>query len=152
MVSDPSVFIANIDCGAEKDLCRSYHITTYPTFRYYLNGVEHEYDDALSLDSLREFVDTTLAPKCNPISNKSACSEKALKYGEKWMEKLLSSSDGMAMLQSEIQRLDKMMLDADSVTPESRRWIRQRKDILRTIVQSKMGGEMQTDAVRSDEF
>lgn len=136
-ISDPSIFIASVDCGKEMELCRSYHIITYPTFRYYVNGVENDYDDAKSLDALREFIDTTLLPRCNPINNKSACSERGIKYGEKWIAKS-SASDGAALLQIEINRLDKMILDPESVAPDLLRWIRERRDILQTIEQSKL--------------
>lgn len=120
------------------DLCKSYHITTYPTFRYYVNGVEHDYDDAKSLEALRGFVDTTLAPRCNPINNISACSERGKEYGVKWIAKS-NVSDGATLLQSEITRLDKMLFDPQSVTPDLLRWMRERRDILQTIQQTKLG-------------
>eukprot|EP00956_Cyclotella_meneghiniana_P024434 scaffold49014_cov26-Cyclotella_meneghiniana.AAC.1 len=119
-VADPSVFIAKVDCGVEKELCKNYQITTYPTFRYYLNGVEHGYEDAQSLDALREFVDTKLAPQCDPIGKKSACSARALTFGEKWLTKSSSSTttNGIAILQNEIDRLERVMMEFESVTPE----------------------------------
>jgi len=132
-LSHPSVFIASIDCGAEKEICRSYHITSYPTFRYYLNGVEQDYEDARSLEALRDFVDTTLAVQCNPMEDARTCSDRALKYAKKWIDKS-SVVNGQSMIQSEIDRLEKMMLDSESsTTTELRRWIRQRRDILRII-------------------
>jgi hypothetical protein len=135
-LSHPSVFIANIDCGAEKELCRSHQITTYPTFRYYKDGVENDYNDARSLEALREFVDTTLSVQCNPIEDGSTCSERALKYGGKWIGKS-SVGGGETMLQGEIDRLEKMMLNSDSTTTELMRWIRERRDILKIIKQHK---------------
>jgi hypothetical protein len=152
-VSHPSVFIANIDCGIEKDLCRSYHITTYPTFRYYLNGVEHDYEDAQSLEALREFVDTKLSPQCNPIKDETSCSERGLQFGKKWISKSSLSSDGDAMLQSEIERLEKIMLHSTSMTEELMRWIRERRYILKIILHTKLEEELQqADAAAKDEL
>lgn len=131
-MSDPFVFIASIDCGENKDLCRDYQIKTYPTIRYYLDGAEHDYDNAQSLEALREFVDTTLAPQCNPITNKGACSDKSLKYADKWTKKSSGSGD-ISILKSEIDRLDKILLKPESVTPDQKRWIRERRDILQII-------------------
>lgn len=135
-------------------MCRKYHITTYPTFRYYLNGVEHDYEDAQSLDALREFVDTSLAPQCDPIDNKSACSERARTYGEKWLTKSSSpaTTNGIAILQNEIDRLERVMIEFASVTPELSRWQRQRKDILKIIQKHLMDEETDLHSVNNDEL
>ena len=137
-LSHSSVFIANVDCGAERELCQSYHISTYPTFRYYLNGVEHDYEDAQSLAALREFVDTTLIARCDPIKNLDTCSERALKYANKWIYKLSSSSDRDKILRSEIDRLKNMLLNEETVTIELKRWIRERRDILDILQRHKI--------------
>jgi hypothetical protein len=98
-----------------------------------LNGVEQDYEDARSLEALRDFVDTTLAVQCNPMEDARTCSDRALKYAKKWIDKS-SVVNGQSMIQSEIDRLEKMMLDSESsTTTELRRWIRQRRDILRII-------------------
>ena len=113
-------------------MCLDYQIKTYPTFRYYRDGVEHDYNDALSLEALREFVETTLAPQCNPIALKGACSEKALKYADKWIKKSSGSGD-IAILKSELERLNKILLNSESVTPDQKRWIQERRNILQII-------------------
>eukprot|EP00804_Cyclotella_cryptica_P008155 CCRYP_004629-RA/>CCRYP_004629-RA protein AED:0.32 eAED:0.33 QI:0/0/0/1/1/1/2/0/159 len=150
MLAHPSVFIASIDCGAEKEICRSHHITSYPTFRYYLNGIEQDYNGAWSLEALRDFVDTTLAVQCNPIEDAKTCSDRSLKYAEKWMEKS-SMRNGQTMILNEIDRLEKMMLNAESsTTTQLRRWIRQRRDILKIIQEHKVGLPSETRS--NDEF
>lgn len=143
----PSAFIANLDCGSNKDLCRSYHITNYPTLRYYIDGAEYDYDDALSIESLREFVDSNLIVQCNPLSDlgllggngrgtlvnsqsdsaSRTCSRRALKFGKKWIEKTLDERE------KELERLEGMLAKPDSTTAELRGWMRERRDILKVI-------------------
>eukprot|EP00970_Alexandrium_tamarense_P010020 scaffold1992_cov203-Alexandrium_tamarense.AAC.9 len=125
----PSIFIANVDCGSDNDICRSSQITSYPTFRYFIDGAEYEYQDARSLEALREFIETTLTVQCNPIVDATTCSEKARKYGDKWISK------DQSKLKSEIDRLDAMMTNSGSTTAELRSWMRERRGILTIIHQ-----------------
>lgn len=127
----PSIFIANVDCGSDNDICRSSQITSYPTFRYFIDGAEYEYQDARSLEALREFIETTLTVQCNPIVDATTCSEKARKYGDKWISK------DQSKLKSEIDRLDAMMTNSGSTTAELRSWMRERRGILTIIHQHK---------------
>eukprot|EP00578_Thalassiosira_sp_NH16_P024121 CAMPEP_0181098850 /NCGR_PEP_ID=MMETSP1071-20121207/12348_1 /TAXON_ID=35127 /ORGANISM="Thalassiosira sp., Strain NH16" /LENGTH=216 /DNA_ID=CAMNT_0023181477 /DNA_START=227 /DNA_END=877 /DNA_ORIENTATION=+ len=128
MMADPSIFIARVDCGASADnkICRSSQITTYPTLRYFVDRTEHEYNDSLSIHKLREFVDSTLATPCNPLLDANTCSERAMKYSKRWLDKDATKIVG------EMERLGKMM-ESSSVTAESRRWMVQRRDLLRLI-------------------
>lgn len=134
----PSVFIARVDCGAsaENEICRSYQITNYPTIRYFLDSTEEEYSDSLSLDALREFVESTLVAPCNPLSDISTCSEKARKYIDKWLAR------DATKISEEIQRLSMMMEKSESsATAELRSWMRERRDILKLIHEDKMKTE-----------
>ena len=130
----PSVFIANVDCGAsaENEACESSGITTYPTLHYFLNGTEHDYTGPLSLEALHEFVDSTMVVPCNPIVDATTCTERAAKYADKWMAK------DTAKIVSEIDRLEKMLEDAGaSAAAELRRWMRERRDILKILHENK---------------
>jgi hypothetical protein len=69
-----------------------------------LNGVEHDYEDAQSLEALREFVDTKLSPQCNPIKDETSCSERGLQFGKKWISKSSLSSDGDAIIHFSLNR------------------------------------------------
>ena len=134
----PSVFIANVDCGAsaENDICEASGITTYPTLHYYLDGAEHDYTGPMSLEALHEFVDSTLVVPCNPILDTTTCTERAKKYAGKWMDK-----DATA-IRSEIERLGRMMEDAGASTAaELRRWMRERRDILQILHEDKRAKE-----------
>mmetsp|Transcript_20399 Transcript_20399/g.41036 ORF Transcript_20399/g.41036 Transcript_20399/m.41036 type:complete len:294 (+) Transcript_20399:61-942(+) len=143
----PSAFIANVDCGLSKDLCRSYHITKYPTLRYYIDGTEYDYDDALSIESLREFVDANLVVQCNPLfdlglirrderktslksqsnGESTTCSQRALNFAKKWIEKTLNERE------KESERLEGLLANSDSTTAELRSWMRERRDMLKVI-------------------
>jgi len=132
----PSIFIANVDCGstAENDICRSSQITTYPKIRYYLDGTEYDYRGSLALESLREFVDSTLTAPCNPIVDASTCSEEAKKYADKWLVKDATKIKG------EIERLGQMMAKSESTTTaELRKWMRERRDILKILHEARIG-------------
>jgi len=134
----PSIFIANVNCGASKEneICRSSQITTYPTLRYYLDGTEYDYTGSLSLEALREFIDLTVVKQCNPILDATDCSVKARKYAEKWNTKTA------AQIKGEIERLGKMLSESEvTTTSDLRMWMRQRRNILKILHQDKMKRE-----------
>ena len=134
--TNPTIFIASVDCGAsaEADICRSSDVTTYPTLRYYLNRTEYDYRGSLSLDALHDFISSTLAVRCNPMLDVATCSEKARKYTTKWL------SMETAKVRQEIERLELLMDRAESsATAELRRWMRERSDILKIILQHQTG-------------
>ena len=130
----PSVFIANVDCGAsaENEACESSGITTYPTLHYFLNGTEHDYTGPLSLEALHEFVDSTLVTPCNPILDTTTCTERSTKYADKWVVKDATT------ISAEMDRLGRMLEDAGASTAaELRRWMRERRDILKILHENK---------------
>lgn len=132
-----------MNCGAsaENEICRSSYITTYPTLRYYLNGTEHSYTGSLALETLREFIDSTLVLPCNPIDDgNNYCSEKEKKFASKWVQK------DVVKIKDEIDRLGKMIQKSEATTTaDLRKWMRQRREILKLIKDSK------TKDVRRDE-
>jgi len=133
----PSIFIANVDCGAsaENAICRSSFITTYPTLRYFVNRTEHDYTGSLSIDALREFIASTLVVSCNPFLDATNCSDRAKKYAMKWNDK------DVTKVAEEIKRLGKMMEESESSTAaELRSWMRERRDILKVINEAKLLG------------
>jgi len=131
----PSIFIANVDCGAsaQNEICRSSYITTYPTLRYYVNGTEYDYTGSLAVETLREFIATTLVETCNPILDGNTCSDRAKRYANKWDGK------DVVKIVGEIERLEKMMEKSESsTTAELRSWMRERRDVLKIIHGAKV--------------
>lgn len=133
----PSIFIGRVDCAASADneICRSSDITTYPTLKYFLNGVESHYSGSLALEALHGFIDSTLVVQCNPMLDDATtnCSEKAKQYADKWLGK------DVRKIAVEIERLGKVMETSESSTSaELRKWMRERRDILKIIHNAKM--------------
>jgi thioredoxin-like negative regulator of GroEL len=119
----PSVFIADVNCSDEVELCKDEGIEGYPTIKVYKDGLEDKYGDARDYDSLRFFVDDKLAQKCDIADAANTCSPKAIKYISKW--------EGQVGLKKEIVRLENMA--TKMMTAELRTWLRERIIILKQL-------------------
>jgi len=112
-------------------LCLS--VQGYPTIKYYLDGTEHSYKGGRSLEDLKEFTATTLSAKCDiDIRTTEFCSDKELKYIDKW----LKDGGDKAKMEAEIERLGGMM--GKIMTADLKRWMKQRIGILKQGV-AKLG-------------
>ena len=86
------------------------------------------------LDALQDHISSTLAVRCNPILDVTRCSEKARKYSTKWL------SMETTKVRQETERLELLVGRAESsTTAELRRWMRERSDILKIILQHRTG-------------
>ena len=76
-----SIFIADVNCQVESDLCSDFHTGgTYPTVLIFQGGKDPElYQGGRGLEDLLKFVDETLVRKCNIFLLEDTCSEKELK-------------------------------------------------------------------------
>lgn len=119
----PSVFIADINCSEEVDLCKDEGIGGYPTIKVYKDGLEDTYSDGRDYDSLRFFVDDQLAQKCDIKDAANTCSAKAIKYILKW--------NGQGGLKKELVRLENIA--TKMMTAELRMWLRERIMILKQL-------------------
>ena len=97
------------------------------------------------MDALIEFVDSKLVAPCNPLLDANICSERAKKYSNKWLARDETKIIG------EIDRLGKIM-DTSESTAELRKWMRERRDILRLIHKDKMAKGGSERYVKSDEL
>jgi hypothetical protein len=79
----PSVFIYDVNCGDEGDLCQENGVSGYPTIKYYQDGVEHKYEGGRGFDDLLKFTKETLEQACDVGNLKETCNEKAQGYAEK---------------------------------------------------------------------
>lgn len=121
--SDSSVFIADVDCSKELELCKVNDVAGYPTIYYYKDGKREKYEGGRSITSLRTFVTENLAAVCNPRGDiEKLCSSKAQKYVLKWKRK------DMEDLRKEIKRLERMM--DQSMSYDLLSWVKERKSIL----------------------
>lgn len=100
--SHNSVFIADVNCGDEEDLCSENSITGYPTIKVYINGEEEKYTGQRTFDHLMAYVDVELAAKCDIDDAEKTCDEKAREYLAKWKAK---DAD---VISRELQRLINM--------------------------------------------
>lgn len=126
----PSVFIADVDCSKESELCAENDVKGYPTIYYYTNGgrTRESYSGGRDIVDLESFVNDKLAVKCNPKASNIAeiCSEKAQKYVSKWKDKEEEE------IRKEVARLEKML--NQSMKPELMAWVQERFSILNQIV------------------
>mmetsp|Transcript_22661 Transcript_22661/g.31739 ORF Transcript_22661/g.31739 Transcript_22661/m.31739 type:complete len:198 (+) Transcript_22661:147-740(+) len=126
-LENDSVFIGNVDCGKERELCEEHGAERgCYAIQYWHNGAEHKYNGSQAYDSLARFIDSILSQKCQITSPDSTCSEKAKKYLEKW------SPRGIADIKKEILRLKS--LDSPDLTPELNNWVKERSRILGQII------------------
>jgi len=151
-VAPYSVFIHDLNCGDEIDLCRANDIRGYPTIKYYIRGVEHTYSGGLSFEVMEKFVNEELAVPCNPNDVTKTCSEKAANYVQKWKEKKMNqdggSGAGSDLVRNEMERL--ILMDnkngSSDVSSELRAWIRERTSILKQL----LIGVVEHGGVKSD--
>ncbi len=97
-----SVFIADVNCGEEENLCKENGVTGYPTIKVYKNGEEEKYSGQRSFDHLMAYVDVELAAKCDVDDTEKTCDEKAREYVAKWKGKDVDA------VSKELQRLISM--------------------------------------------
>lgn len=79
----PSVFIYDVNCGDEADLCSENGVSGYPTIKYYRDGVENKYEGARGFEELLKFTKENLEQACDVANLKDTCTEKAQNYVEK---------------------------------------------------------------------
>lgn len=127
------VFIADVNCGLDeqKDLCDEVGIERFPAIREYHNGgrVVDDYQGSRDFDGMMDYVVDNLLPRCNTRNIDETCSEKAAKYIHK--RRLKSSGDNA----KEIERLKAMNKGNAVMTPDLRRWLKERVRILKQLVQ-----------------
>lgn len=123
---DSSVFIADVNCGDQQEMCEEMEITGYPTIKVFKAGEEtSNYSGGRTLDDLLEFVNTELAAKCTVENVKETCSEKAAAYVEKWQAKDVDAT------KKELSRLQGMI--NKSMTADLKAWLRERLHILQQL-------------------
>jgi len=129
-----SVFIADVNCGEQQDLCEEYGVTGYPTIKYFVNGKEHDYNEGRSYEGLVDFVNEHLVKKCDIKDAENTCSEKEQKYIKKWSEK--EETD----LSKEKTRLKGMQ--SSVMSSELKSWLNDRVHILTQM----LGGESESSS------
>ena len=148
-----SIFIADVNCNKEVDLCREHHTgVNYPTIMVYRHHVDKQeglveelYTGGLGLDEFRHFVDAVLVvEKCNvqdallevdnneeaatsSSSASSSCNEKELKYIKKWYPK------GYKAWKEEMYRIANMK-QRTQMTYDTEKWINDRIYILDQMI------------------
>jgi protein disulfide-isomerase-like protein len=123
-----SVFVADVNCSDQADLCQEIGVQGYPTIKVYNGGEVTDYSGGRDVDSLTAFVDS-LAVKCTITDLAGTCSEKAEPYMKKW-----ESKDKVA-LTAELKRLD--ALAGKKMTPDLKAWFRERSAILDQLIKKE---------------
>lgn len=128
----PGVYIADVDCGNEPDLCNQHEVTGYPTIKYFIRGEEHDYEGGRSLDELQNFANEELVLHCNIRDLDGTCTVGAKAYASKWM-----SSDKHSGTRKEIKRMEGLLSEENkgNLKAKKRGIFRERVDILKQIVE-----------------
>jgi len=122
-----SVFIADVNCGDEQELCEEHGVTGYPTIKYFIDGKEHDYNDARSYEALNGFINDKLMKKCDINDAEATCTEKEQTYIKKWKGK-----DDVEAIAKEKLRL-KGMQDS-TMTSDLKAWLNDRVNILNQLL------------------
>jgi thioredoxin-like negative regulator of GroEL len=56
LVDDPAVFIADVNCSNEEDMCRQNDVSGYPAIKVWKDGRVQDYRGGRSMEDLMEFV------------------------------------------------------------------------------------------------
>lgn len=104
-------------------------MTGYPTIKYYKDGTEHDYNGGRSFEDLSSFVEQNLASPCTFTNESNTCSERALKYIQKWSQKTVEER------KTETKRLEGLLFEEMKV--DLKKWVRERVGILRSSVDEK---------------
>lgn len=121
-----SVFIKDVNCGDQQDLCEEHGVTGYPTIKYFIDGKEHDFNEGRSYEALVGFVDSHLVKKCDIKDAENTCSEKEQKYIKKWADK------EEADISKEQARLKGMQSSEMSI--ELKSWLNNRMHILTSLL------------------
>jgi len=121
-----SVLIGDVDCTVEKTLCETLGVSGYPTIKYWKDGEVQAYQGGRDFDSLLKHTRDNLAPSC-ALDNQEFCSEKEKDFISK------QSGQSKAQLQTALARLQGMV--TAKVKPELKRWISQRLNILKQLIE-----------------
>jgi hypothetical protein len=125
-----SVFIADVNCLVETDLCADHHTGgNYPTVLLFQQGKQPElYQGGRGVEDLLKFVDQNLVEKCDLSRLEETCSEKEQKYVAKWKEK------GSKAWNKEVSRL--LAMPIDNITYGLSKWVHDRIHILEQLLES----------------
>lgn len=127
----PSVFIVDVNCATQTDLCNQVGVGGYPTIkvvRFDQDGRRsiEDYHGGREYDDLANFCATQLAKPCLVHDATSTCSAKAQAYIDKWQAREGDS------IRQEQQRLQGMAQTA-VMAPDLRTWLRERLEILQQL-------------------
>ena len=131
--SHSSVFIADVNCSDEEELCTENGVSGYPTIKVYKDGKVEDYKGPRGYDELNAYVDGNLAAKCSIKDLANTCSEKAAAFHGKWQPK---SQEDIA---KEIKRLSGMQ--SKSMQKDLKVWLKERLLILQQL-SSAAGDEL----------
>ncbi|KAL7575888.1 hypothetical protein ACA910_003200 [Epithemia clementina (nom. ined.)] len=122
--ADASVFIADVNCSDEDELCSENGVGGYPTIKVFKDGEVEDYQGPRDFEGLMDYVNENLAALCD-VAKPETCSEKAQTYITKWQAK------EAADIEKETSRLEGMM--GGSMAPDLKKWLRERLQVLRQL-------------------
>ena len=81
-----SVFVGDVDCTVEKDLCSEQGVSGYPTIKYWVDGEKKDYNGGRELEELQSFTAETLDKTRCDVNTLADCSKKEISYIKKMKE------------------------------------------------------------------
>lgn len=125
-VAHPSVFIGDVDCSQQSQLCQNEGIVGYPTIKVYIDGTEDIYRGPRGFELLYDYTEKNLVRKCDIHRTDEDCTDRAISFIEKW--KFRNEID----IEKEIERL--RSLESSNISWSQRAWIKERKSLLKQMV------------------
>merc|ERR1711879_1048322 len=127
----PHVVIGDADCTASgQQICQKVGVRGYPTIKYYVDGVQRDYQGGRDFDALKKFVEKNLGPPPPPceVSNmEKTCSKKEIKFINKFSGDIDAITAETDKLQAEVERKAKGGKNKKFV---GHRWMYKRLDLL----------------------
>ena len=111
------VIIGDVDCTAEENqnLCEKMEVNSYPTIKYWKDGIMEDYQGGRDFDSLKQHVVENLLGLCN-VADPKDCTRKENAYIEKMKAK---TQDQIESQHANLEKLEQ--------------WLHQRLHILESL-------------------
>jgi len=138
------VVIADVDCTAGgKSVCSKAGVKGYPTIKYYIDGVQRDYNGGRDFESLKKHVETKLGPPPPPCEvakakRQETCSQRELKYITKF-------EDDADAIEEELQKLKATKKKKEKKGNKKfvgYRWVNKRVDLLKQMKKMSVKAEL----------
>jgi len=131
-----NVIIADVDCtAAGQSLCQKIGVKGYPSIKYFVDGVQRDYNGGRDFETLKKHVETKLGPPPPPCTLKTRdknCSNRELRFIKKF-------EGDAGKIESELETLKakkRKKVKKGNQKFVGYRWVNKRIDLLKQMQKS----------------